>query len=230
MKSVSIYLVGLFACMQINSSYAKTHIVLVSSNVYTPSTLVIEAGDTVRWINTGGEHNIQADDNSFRCAQGCDATGGDGSPSTELWNAEITFRTIGTTTYYCDPHLIFGMVGSITVIEPTSVTVHEVRATTANSFEPADLTIQRGDIIRFINDGGEHNINSVDGILICSEGCVGDGINDADTDPTGFPWDIYVRFDQVAETPYFCQAHESTGSQGIIRVTDTLFFDGFEQN
>ncbi|MCF6288867.1 MAG: plastocyanin/azurin family copper-binding protein [Proteobacteria bacterium] len=229
MKLVSIYLAGLFVFMQINNAHAKTHIVLVSSNVYTPSNLVIEAGDTVRWINTGGEHNIQADDNSFRCAQGCDATGGDGNASTELWSVEITFRTIGTTTYFCTPHVIFGMVGSITVVEPTSVTVHEVHATTTNSFAPADLTIQRGDVIRFINDGGEHNINSADDSLICSRGCVGDGIN-ADSNPTGFPWDIYVKFDQVAEIPYFCQAHEFTGSQGIIRVTDTLFFDGFEQN
>ena len=223
----------ILACLAILFIYteninAKTHEVLVSSNVYTPSTLVIEAGDTVRWINTGGEHNVQADDGSFRCAQGCDATGGDGNASTELWSFEITFRTIGTTTYFCAPHVIFGMVGSITVVEPTSVAVHEVLATSSNDFQPADLTIMRGDIIRFINDGGEHNINSADNSLVCSEGCVGDGIN-TDSAPTGFPWNIYVRFNQVTEIPYFCQAHEFTGTPGIIRVlTDTLFFDGFE--
>lgn len=220
--------VSLIIFIQINNACGKVHEVLVSSNVYTPSTLVIEAGDTVRWINTGGEHNVQADDGSFRCAQGCDATGGDGNASTELWSFEITFRTIGTTTYFCAPHLIFGMVGSITVVEPTSVAVHEVYATIANEFQPADLTIMRGDIIRFINDGGEHNINSADNSLICSEGCAGDGTN-TDSTPTGFPWDIYVKFSQVAEIPYYCQAHELTGTPGIIRViTDTLFVNGFE--
>lgn len=228
MKSALIYLTVLLMVIQINNAHGKTHIVLVSSNAYTPNTLVIEAGDTVRWTNTGGLHNVRADDGSFRCAQGCEATGGNGAPSEELWSFEITFRTLGTKTYFCEPHVGFGMQGSITVIKPTSVTVHEVRATDTNSFQPDDLTIMRGDVVRFINDGGEHNINSVDNSIICSQGCAGDGTNTS-SNPTGFPWDIYVKFDQVAEIPYFCQAHEFTGSQGIIRViTDALFVDGFE--
>ncbi|MCF6288761.1 MAG: plastocyanin/azurin family copper-binding protein [Proteobacteria bacterium] len=229
MKLILIYLAGFFVFMQTNTAHSKIHIILVSSNAYTPSNLVIEAGDTVRWINTGGEHNIQADNNSFRCAQGCDATGGDGNASTELWSVEITFRTIGTTTYFCAPHVIFGMVGSITVVEPTSVTVHEVHATTTNDFAPADLTIEQGDVIKFINDGGEHNINSADDSLICSRGCAGDGTN-TNSSPTGFPWEIYVKFNEIEEIPYFCANHETSGTPGVIRIViaDTIFFNGFE--
>ena len=226
MKILLIYLLCLF--IQINSSWAKTHEVLVSSNVFTPNSLVIEAGDTVRWRNIGGGHNVFASNGSFRCAEGCESEGGNGDPSTNFWISEVTFREIGTVAYICQPHVGFGMVGSITVIEPQSVTVHEVHATTTNGFEPDDLTIQRGDVVRFINDGGAHNINAVDNSLICSEACAGDGTN-FDSDPTGFPWDIYVKFEQVVDIPYFCANHENTGTGGIIRVlTDALFSNGFE--
>jgi len=204
---------------------ATTHEVIVSSNVFTPNTLEIEAGDTVRWINTGGGHNVRASDGSFRCAQGCDADGGDGNPSAELWTFEVTLRTIGTVAYICEPHIGFGMQGSITVVEPYSINVHEIHATANNEFNPDEMTIQRGDVIRFINDGGVHNIHSDDGNLICSEGCLGDGTN-TDNDATGFPWDLYVRFNEIAKIPYFCAEHDNTG---IIHVlTDTLFMNGFE--
>ena len=228
MKLKLMYLVAVF--IQIQTLSAKTHEIIVSSNVFTPNSLVIEAGDTVRWTNTGGGHNVRASNGSFRCAQGCDAEGGNGNPSSILWSFEVTFRTVGTIPYICEPHLVFGMQGSITVIEPQSVMVHEIHATTSNGFGPDDLTIQRGDIVRFINDGGEHNINSADDSLICSEGCAGDGTN-TDSNATGFPWDIYVRFNQVEEIPYFCAAHEISGTPGIIRVlTDTIYYNGFESN
>ena len=204
-------------------SLAKVHEVIVSSNIFTPSNLVIEAGDTVRWRNIGGGHNVFAADGSFRCAQGCEAEGGDGDPSTELWISEVTFREPGIISYICQPHISFGMQGSITVTQPTSVTVHEIHATIANDFEPSDITINQGEIIRFINDGGVHNINAADDTLICSQGCIGDGIN-LETNPTGFPWDIYVRFDEVSVIPYFCANHEKTGTGGIITVVSELIF------
>ena len=223
-----IFFTIIITLLVINCGWTKTHEVVVSSNIFTPSSLVIEAGDTVRWRNIGGGHNVFASDGSFRCAEGCESEGGNGNPSHNLWISEVTFREIGTIAYICQPHVGFGMIGSITVIEPQSVTIHEIHATTSNGFEPADLTILRGDVIRFINDGGEHNINAIDNSLICSEACAGDGTN-FDSSPTGFPWDIYIRFNQVTEIPYFCANHVNTGTDGIIRVlTDTLFNNGFE--
>ena len=221
---------SLFFILFITTVNATTHNVSVSSNIFTPNSLTIEAGDTVRWSNTGGGHNVRASDGSFRCAEGCDDRndGGNGNPSGALWSFEITFHTIGTVSYFCEPHINFGMQGSITVVEPSSVAVHEIHATTANDFLPADLTIQRGDVVRFINDGGVHNINSTDNSLICSEGCFGDGTN-ADFNPTGFPWDIYVKFNSVEEISYHCSNHQATGNTGILRVlTDTVFSSGFE--
>ena len=210
------------------SANSKTHEVLVSSNVFSPSSLIIEAGDTVRWRNTGGTHNVFANDGSFRCANGCDASGGDGNPSSLAWVAEVTFRQTGIFNYYCQPHVSFGMVGSVTVIEPTSVNIHYIQATVGNDFIPADISIQRGDVVKFSNAGGEHNIHSLDDNMICSESCEGDGFN-TETGATGSPWEFYYKFATVEEITYQCDAHINTGNTGIIRVlTDTLFENGFE--
>src|SRR6202035_888462 len=65
---------------------------------------------------SGGNHDAQADDNSFRCANGCDDTGGNGSPSTAAWSFTRTFNTAGTINYHCETHGSMGMVGSITVL------------------------------------------------------------------------------------------------------------------
>ncbi len=45
-------------CLLFSNCLAKTHEVFVSSNVFFPRDILIEAGDTVRWINTGGSHNV----------------------------------------------------------------------------------------------------------------------------------------------------------------------------
>ncbi|HEX7199092.1 MAG TPA: plastocyanin/azurin family copper-binding protein, partial [Dongiaceae bacterium] len=93
-------------------------VVTTDSNLYSPSTLTIAAGDTVTWRNdSGGFHDVHADDGSFRCANGCDGDGhgGNGDPSYAPWTVTLTFSQAGTITYHCDTHGSMGMVGSITV-------------------------------------------------------------------------------------------------------------------
>lgn len=206
--------------------FAATHDVTVSSNIFTPANIQIQAGDTVRWTNIGGGHNVRAEDNSFRCAQGCESEGGNGDASTALWVSEVTFRKIGFTSYICEPHVGFGMRGSVTVVEPTSVPVHQLASTINEGFDPNELTIQVGDIVRIQNQGAPHNFNALDNSLICSEGCEGDGTNTT-SNPTAFAWDIFVRFDEVKDIPYFCAQHPT--DTGIIRIiADSLFVNGFE--
>ena len=105
---------------------AATHTVNVGPGLsFTPSTLTIVAGDSVRFTNKGGLHNVKADDNSFRCARGCDGdgSGGDGAPSSAIWTFTLTFATPGTVGYYCETHGApgTGMAGSIVVQVPTPV-------------------------------------------------------------------------------------------------------------
>ncbi|HJU39641.1 MAG TPA: plastocyanin/azurin family copper-binding protein, partial [Tahibacter sp.] len=84
----------------------------------------IRAGDSVRFVNVTGFHNVVADDGAFRCANGCDGQGGNGSPSGALWTATVVFPDPGTVGYYCEAHGApgSGMVGTI-VVESTPVSL-----------------------------------------------------------------------------------------------------------
>jgi plastocyanin len=83
---------------------------------FSPTPLTITAGDSVTFTNLGGAaHNVHADDDSFRCANGCDGQGGNGDPSAASWSFTLTFATPGTINYHCDNHVSMGMTGSIIV-------------------------------------------------------------------------------------------------------------------
>lgn len=86
---------------------------------YSPATVTISEGDTVRFVNRGGLHNVKANDNSFRCAHGCDGDGqgGNGASSSDIWFAMVTFPRAGTIGYYCETHgtPTSGMRGTIIV-------------------------------------------------------------------------------------------------------------------
>lgn len=209
-------------------SWGKTHVVIVKDNSFNPATIIIEAGDTVRWVNEGpSAHNIYAV-GRFRCANGCEADGGNGNPSSKNWISEVTFRVPETIPYECQPHVGFGMVGTVVVQTPTTATTHEISAESDNTFVPDDLTIEAGDVVYFSNNGGEHNFRAVDDSLICADGCQGDG-QLTTTSPTGFPWEFYVRFNQPMEVPYYCSNPSHSQQTGILRInSDVLFIDDFE--
>ena len=88
-----------------------------------PADITIVAGDTVTWTYAGGvaQHNVVSDPGSvptFRCANGCDGAGGDGTPSASGWTSTVTFPTPGTVGYFCEIHGGpggSGMSGTITV-------------------------------------------------------------------------------------------------------------------
>jgi plastocyanin len=73
---------------------AADHEVQVISFRFEPSTLTIEPGDRVTWRNTGGNHNVVADNNSFAS----------GRPNSGGWAYTHVFTTPGQFGYYCDPH------------------------------------------------------------------------------------------------------------------------------
>jgi plastocyanin len=90
--------------------------------VFNPQRLTIQAGDTVRFANLGGFHNVMANDGSFRCARGCDndGNGGNGGATTQIWSATVAFPNAGTVGYFCEPHGSpgQGMFGTIIVQGP----------------------------------------------------------------------------------------------------------------
>ena len=114
------------------------------SNSFFPRDLNITVGDTVTWINVGGRHNVAATDGSFRCANGCDGQGGDGSPANNDWSFSLTFNTQGTIDYLCEPHAGLGMTGSIIVGPATPPEPGELRLTSAGqqAAESAGFVVQ----------------------------------------------------------------------------------------
>jgi len=87
------------------------------SDTFRPNDLTIQVGDTVTFHNYGGQHNVRANDNSFRCAVGCDGAGGSGEPNATQWSDTITFDHAGEVPYHCDPHAPMGMTGIVRVVD-----------------------------------------------------------------------------------------------------------------
>lgn len=135
-KTISIGIVvtlGLFSA----GVYATDHAVTVGAGgglVFSPSTLSIAAGDTVTFTYAGGTapHNVRSDPGAvtqFRCANGCDGAGGNGTPSASGWTATIAFPTPGTIPFFCEIHGGpggAGMSGSISVTTPVDLQSFEI--------------------------------------------------------------------------------------------------------
>ena len=87
---------------------------------FDPQDLTVNVGDTVTWVsNSPQPHNVHANDESFRCAAGCDGDGqgGSGAPKIGPWSATVRFAHAGIYGYRCDPHANYGMVGVVRVVE-----------------------------------------------------------------------------------------------------------------
>ena len=116
-------------CLLAGSSLAQaaTFIVNVggSRQTFVPQTVTVHVGDTVKFINKGGFHNVVADDGAFRCARGCDGdgNGGNGGASSANWVVSLTFAQVGTVGYFCETHGMpnGGMFGTIIVQALTPV-------------------------------------------------------------------------------------------------------------
>ena len=81
---------------------------------FIPADITINQGETVRWMNTGGRHNVNGSTDTYP-----DNPEGfrSGDPSSELFTYEYTFTIPGTYSYQCDPHVGVGMIGTVTVME-----------------------------------------------------------------------------------------------------------------
>lgn len=129
---------------------AANHQVTVRSFTFEPATLTIQAGDSVTWTNIDGPHNVRADDNSFRCANGCDDTGGNGNVAASPWSFTRTFNTAGLVLYHCQLHGGpggDGMSGSLTVQgggqPPGSLRFATASSTVSEGGGQVSVTVQR---------------------------------------------------------------------------------------
>lgn len=92
------------ALLVVSPAGAATSQVAVANFNYSPATVTIYAGDSVQWTNLSGFHNVLADGAEFRCANGCDQTGGNGNASSAAWVATFEFDTPASHPYHCEIH------------------------------------------------------------------------------------------------------------------------------
>jgi plastocyanin len=85
---------------------ATEHIVTIRDFSFTPATVNIDKGDTVKWVwdsaNTEHDHNVFFS-NSLK------------SPLQQSGTFSVTFDNVGTFDYICQPHSRFGMKGQVVV-------------------------------------------------------------------------------------------------------------------
>ena len=92
-----LVLLALCAELAAATAGASTADVTVGSTptpLFDPQTVTVRVGDSVRWTNVEGIHNVIADDGSFSS----------GSAASAPWVFVHTFTAAGTFGYYCLPH------------------------------------------------------------------------------------------------------------------------------
>jgi plastocyanin len=92
------------------------------------------------------------------------------------------------------------------------------------TFTPAQLTVYQGDVVRFVNGGGLHNVRADDDSFICALDCNLHGA------PSNQPWQVSRTFNRLGEIGYYCEQHGdlTSGMRGSIVVIDRIFVDGFD--
>jgi plastocyanin len=116
------------------AAWSVDHPVTANTNLtFSPTSVNAQVGDTITFTNVGapaGFHNVRSDGPTmtFRCANGCDGAGGNGSPSSANWTSTITLTTVGTIAFYCEIHGApgQGMSGTINVTLPVELQSFEV--------------------------------------------------------------------------------------------------------
>ena len=100
------------------AAVAADQTINTGSSTFVNPNRTITVGDRVTWNNPSGfPHNVRSEDAGFRCANGCDGEGGNGTPSSDTWSFTRTFNTAGAFVYFCQVHgsASGGMRGVITV-------------------------------------------------------------------------------------------------------------------
>lgn len=120
----------LFLCSMLLIFLAKTgnpqtlHDVTVQDFSFTPDTLTISIGDTVRWTNILGRHSVVADDSSFIS----------GPVAPAPWVYSYVFTSAGNYPYYCAQHGGPGGVGMSAVITVSPATTFQLSVSLLNGW------------------------------------------------------------------------------------------------
>ena len=132
------------------SPLAAIHEVNVANFFFDPADLSIAPGDTVRWTNTMGFHNVSScsgQPSPNVCAgETADEFFRSGEPAFNPWTFEHTFTVVGRDPYHCEVHNLT-MRGTITVDAPPGPPPavpdgSDGAASTARKLDAAGTTIE----------------------------------------------------------------------------------------
>ena len=129
----------------ISNTFAATVTVtlLTPTNVFSPSSVNIEVGDTVTWSNpsASGFHNVVADDNSFT----------NGSPAFGPWTYSHQFLSAGINPYHCAVHGNIGGVGmsGIVYVRATHAATEHILQLNAWDLQPITTATTTGSASAF---------------------------------------------------------------------------------
>ena len=121
MKNIKLIFLAFYFCT-INL-YANTHTIHAGNMYFNPSSLTINTGDTVIWINDGGYHNVNFDISSVTGSSFNNPESFVTSPTTSSIIASYVFTVPGSYSYDCSvgAHAANGMVGNIQVNSVSNV-------------------------------------------------------------------------------------------------------------
>jgi len=165
---------------------------------YSPMDLVVDQGDTVRWVNVSGTHNVNGSLATFPA----NPVGFfSGIPENGSYHWDQAFIMPGLYNYHCDSQgHATTQFGSITVTEVENA-VHETATLTPITLHPNPVSSTL-----FVNIG-QRAINvvtilGVDGRLIASPGVKGNGM-------------LTIGTEDLAKGNYILHMEDSSGPHNI---------------
>jgi hypothetical protein len=78
-----------------------------------------------------------------------------------------------------------------------------VIATPSNDFTPGSVTMNQGETVTWVNQGGAHNVKFDDGSF------------EQPSAPSGSAWTVARRFDSPGSFRYYCEEHGGPGGAGM---------------
>ncbi len=106
----------LFFVLSNTTTAQTTFNVSVNAGSFTNATISINVGDSVKWSNSSGFHNVNGTTTTFPSNPESF-----GNALGSSWVFIYGFTIAGTYAYQCDQHVLGGMVGAITVVDPNSI-------------------------------------------------------------------------------------------------------------
>jgi plastocyanin len=115
MKKIFLSIFSIFVISSVDAQVL--HTVNSGNFYYTPTSLTITVGDTVKWINDNGYHNVNFDINSISSSSFNNPVSFISSPTSNADMYTCVFTVPGTYQYDCSvgSHAANGMVGTIIV-------------------------------------------------------------------------------------------------------------------